>query len=128
MDRPINPNKDGFDCMCKALPHQLLFVCRVIHYEVQAILYSENMFTICRSDNRGLSALRQLSSKAVASLTSLSIAFNACACVPGHRCPDAFQEEKFKFCLICHDTCRGGTDEPVKKRSRADRRIIRDWR
>ena len=33
-----------------------------------------------------------------------------------------------KHCRSCHDTCRGGNDEPLLKRSRAVRRILKDGR
>jgi hypothetical protein len=41
---------EGFDCVCTPLPNALLHVSKAIYGEVSSILYTENMFRICRSD------------------------------------------------------------------------------
>lgn len=54
-----------YSCCCAPLPISLLYVCRAISDEVSAILYSENKFTISRSDSWGLWPLCNLSAKAL---------------------------------------------------------------
>ncbi|MCJ1259163.1 hypothetical protein MMC24_006999 [Lignoscripta atroalba] len=116
-------NSDGFDCICEPrLPTQLLFISHAIHDEVSSILYSENKFRICRSNYRGLSALQNLTSQALASLTSLSIRLNKCSCVADHQCDNPWDR-----CRSCHAACKRGDDEPISKSTANGKAILQDW-
>jgi len=64
MGQMINPNVEGFDCICPPLPMAFLRVSRAIYYEVTAILFAENMFRISRTARHGLASLFSLSPRA----------------------------------------------------------------
>ncbi|RDL33241.1 uncharacterized protein BP5553_08680 [Venustampulla echinocandica] len=117
---------EGFDCMCMPLPIALLRVSKAVHNEVSSILYAENMFRICRSDQGGLSSLFALSSAALQSLRSLSIKLNACSCVPNHQCSDDdyLINSFLKGCQECHMTCKIGRDFPASVENAAGRELI----
>lgn len=38
----------GLECFCPPLPHQLLRVCKAIHWEIETVLYGMNQFKISR--------------------------------------------------------------------------------
>lgn len=110
-------------CECPALPFSLLCVSRAISEEVSNILYSENAFTISRSDLRGLAPLRNMSERAVSSLRCLTVRLNNCECV-------------FQFTFReppgmppCHPLCwsHGLHDKPLSNQTRQGNAIIRDW-
>ena len=132
-DKPHEWYEEDFDCRCPARPHQLLCVCRSISEECIRVLYSENMFKICRSRYRALSPLFNLRSKTTGWLTSLCIRLNTCSCFPGHNHKPQSRhgsEEQTKACQ-CHWTCKGGLqgrDKPLKGLSRNDKSVISDWK
>ncbi len=107
-------NSDSaLDCICKASPSQLLLVSRTIHDEVSSVLYSENMFKICRKGWRGLSPLFALSPCVLASMTSLSIRLNTCFC-KSNSLPNAINVRL--NCPACRRSCElGGDDVDVQE-------------
>ena len=111
MNETINVSAGGIDCICTPLPYALLRVSHVISNEVLAILYSENLFRVCRSDSGGLTSLLTISPAALRYITSISIRLNACPCIPRHQCPVQSQIET--RCSECHGTCRLGKDSPI---------------
>lgn len=102
----------------------MLYVPRVISDEVSSILYSQNKFTISRSDSRGLRPLRNLSSKALQLLQSLTIRLNNCSCV--------FDYEWFIIPAVhpCHPLCQshGCHDRPLGNVARQDRAVLDEWK
>jgi len=113
MNETINVSSGGIDCICTPLPNALLRVSRVISNEVLSILYSENLFRVCRSNSGGLASLLTLSPAALRYITSISIRLNACPCIPCHQCPVQSQIET--RCSECHGTCRLGRDSPISQ-------------
>ena len=126
MDNAVNANHNGFDCICRPLPHKLLFVSKSVSNDVSSTLYSQNMFKVCRSDRRGLSSFFNLNPRALESMTSLCIHLNACSCVSNHQCPDQTNLEK--GCPLCHYNCKPGRDEPISKTLPIGQTIILEWK
>lgn len=112
-----------YSCSCTPLPISLLYVSRVISDEVSSILYSQNKFTISRSDSWGLRPLRNLSSKALQLLQSLTIRLNNCSCV--------FDYEWFTTPAVhpCPPLCQshGRHDRPLGNIARQDRAVLDEW-
>ncbi|CAK7213027.1 hypothetical protein SBRCBS47491_001663 [Sporothrix bragantina] len=110
-------------CECPPLPVALLYVSHAISDEVSQILYSENSFTISRSDVWGLRPLQNLGSHAVASLHRLTIRLNNSECVfalrfhVSHSIPP------------CHPLCvsHGMHDAPLSISTRQGKAVIRQW-
>jgi hypothetical protein len=117
-------------CQCSPLPFSLLYVSRSVSEEVMRILYSENTFTISRSDLWGLKPLRNLSTNALSCLRSITVRLNNCECVygPSLRTQDCDGTE-FPGLLPCHPLCRtlGIHDKPLQKRARQHAAILREW-
>ncbi|KAI9701977.1 MAG: hypothetical protein M1836_001321 [Candelina mexicana] len=122
----IIPSWDTYwwSCDCKPLPSRLLLVSKVIHEEVCKILYSDNTFVVCRSRFGGLSPLRRLGPRALASLTSLRVQLNACACCEGATCSTKGHSDLNGP----HQMCDQGHDELLLMRSRYGKSAISDWR
>lgn len=112
-----------YSCSCTPLPIPLLYVSRIISDEVSSILYSQNKFTISQSDSWGLRPLRNLSSKALKLLKSLTIRLNNCSCV--------FDYEWFTIPAVhpCHPLCQshGCHDRPLGNVARQDRAVLDEW-
>lgn len=72
-------------CICPPLPVALLYLCREVSKEVSAILYSENSFTVSRSDDWGFKPLQQLSASMLWNLRILSVRMNRCDCIYGDK-------------------------------------------
>ena len=93
-------------CKCDALPYRLLYVSRFVAEEVSSIFYSENYFSVCRSEIGGLSVLLSLPPKAIGWITSLSIRLNICGC-PGYETSlNSFKSDREDHQLNCHLICR----------------------
>lgn len=114
-------------CICLPLPASLLYLSREISEEVLKILYSENSFTVGRSDVWGLTPLQQLSRSALRNIRRLSIRFNSCGCIYGKRMYGGLFEELCplqgprKYGLFsCHPDCEesGFHDRPVQLHAR----------
>ena len=101
----------------------MLYVSRVISDEVSSILYFQNKFTISRSVSWGLRPLRNLSSKALQLLQSLTIRLNSCSCV--------FDYEWLTIPAVhpCHLLCQshGHHDRPPGNVARQDRAVLGEW-
>lgn len=91
---------DG-ECVCPALPLQLLTVCRSVHNETFDILYSHNSFRL-RLDGQV-----KLGPPLLGKMTSLHVRLNTCSCTSGHDC-----ENTEESCFDCHRKCKRGTDLP----------------
>ncbi|OAA68783.1 hypothetical protein SPI_00978 [Niveomyces insectorum RCEF 264] len=111
-------------CECAALPIALVCVSRAVSAEAAYVLYSENAFTVGRSDPWGLRPLRAMSGRAIASLRCLTLRLNDSGCTLGG----------FSFCNRagmprCHPLCasHGPYDRPVSSGTRQGRALLRDW-
>lgn len=105
-------NTNGRDCicsLCEPLPYSLFFVSRSISNEALSIFYSENKFTIFGSGIGGLSRLRKLNAERLFSITSLTISFTSCSCVPDHVCDLPRRK------CDCHLLCKRGNGWPLAK-------------
>ncbi|OCL02272.1 hypothetical protein AOQ84DRAFT_423770 [Glonium stellatum] len=120
---PDDDEEDGYVCICETLPTNLLLVSKAISEEVHSILYSENKFRICRSNPRGLTWLKKLGPKALASLTSLSIRLNMCQCVQTKQLNYPYDID-----IDYHSRCNSGDDKPLGRVSRLDKAIIAEWK
>ncbi|CZR68618.1 uncharacterized protein PAC_18517 [Phialocephala subalpina] len=81
---------------CDPLPFQLLYVSRTIFSEVLSTFYSENKFSVVRTDPGGLSCLQDFRPVIIARLTSLSIRLNVSDCQTMRVC----QQTSHRMC--CH--------------------------
>ena len=115
----------GFqDCICQPLPYGLLFVSRRIHDEVSRVLYSENSFSISRSNRLSLQPLESLSSRALAALKTLTIRLNCTTCIETHHCVDPPGR------CACHPSCnrQGRHDGLIDHTDNRGRAVIKDWK
>ncbi|CAK7211623.1 hypothetical protein SCUCBS95973_001178 [Sporothrix curviconia] len=110
-------------CECAPLPVDLLYVSHAVSEEVSHILYSENSFTISRSDVWGLRPLRSLSSHAAASLRNLTVRLNNCECV------FAFRFRGVHDIPPCHPLCASHRmhDAPLSIHASQGKAIVEDW-
>jgi hypothetical protein len=119
-------------CRCLPLPYSLLCASRAISREVLHILYSENSFTISRSDSWGLKPLQNLSPSALSCLRTLTIRLNTCEC---------FYSQPFRFLAVhqhtesqplfkCHPLCQQYDvhDQPLRSRARQHAAILQEWK
>jgi len=121
--RRIGYHLDQYECNCIYFATQLLYTSRQILTEVREVMYSENKFTISRSDVGGLSALEKLSTSALASLRWLTIRLNYISCDDEDKCRDRDHR------LDCHPTCKEyGHDHSLGEIiSREDKQLVADW-
>ncbi|KAI0187806.1 hypothetical protein F4808DRAFT_354860 [Astrocystis sublimbata] len=118
-------------CNCPPLPISLLCVSRAISQEVLNILYSENSFTICRSDARGWGPLKTLNTSALLCFHKLTIRLNRCDCLYN----GAFQhwkesqDAKLIGLYSCHPLCQqyDAHDRPLRSSPRQDAAALQDW-
>ncbi|KAL1902388.1 hypothetical protein Sste5346_001368 [Sporothrix stenoceras] len=110
-------------CECPALPVALLYVSRSISDEVCHILYSENAFTISRSDLWGLSPLRNMGKRNAASLRRLTIRLNNSQCTFDFKIEAAFDMPP------CHPLCQshGIHDALLSNQTRQGGVVIQEW-
>lgn len=110
-------------CECPALPVSLLCVSPAISDEVSHILYSENAFTISRSDLWGLAPLRNMNKWAVGSLRRLTIRLNNGQCVFDFKLRAPLDMPP------CHPLCKshGLHDTPLSNQTRQGNAVIREW-
>ncbi|KAI1271570.1 hypothetical protein F5Y07DRAFT_340680 [Xylaria sp. FL0933] len=119
-------------CRCPPLPFSLLCASRAISDEVLQILYSENSFTIGRSDSWGLKPLRNLNPSALSCLRTLTVRLNTCQCF--YRQPFYFlqscQDTESQPLFACHPLCRryGTHDQPLRSRARQHAAILQEWK
>lgn len=118
-------------CHCPPLPSSLLCTSRAISEEVSHILYSENSFTISRSDLWGFKPLRNLSTAALQRLRILTIHLNNCECLyegPFQHLKDV-QGAEAQGLFSCHPLCQpyGFHDQPLRGRARQDMDLLREW-
>lgn len=67
----------GLECFCPSLPHQLLLVCRMMHLEVETVLYGLNQFKVSRHlPGDHLKVLNTLSWRALQLMRSLHISLS----------------------------------------------------
>ncbi|KAI0383316.1 hypothetical protein F5Y04DRAFT_287473, partial [Hypomontagnella monticulosa] len=115
---------------CPPLPTSLLYTSRAISAEAAHILYSENSFTIGRSDVWGLRPLRNLSVDSLKSIRSLTVRLNNCECIYnlGLRREDD-EGVPFQGLFPCHPLCRtlGIHDKPLRSRARQDIAVFTEW-
>ncbi|KAI1245461.1 hypothetical protein MGN70_012351 [Eutypa lata] len=130
-------------CKCPPLPSALLYVSRAVSEEVLRILYSENVFTIGRSDLWGLKPLHNLSPVALSCLRSLTVRLNNCKCVYGKSLYYPWKDEEDPLELLCdfkeeelqplglfpcNPMCRYGVhDKALRKQARQHVAVVREW-
>lgn len=114
-------------CICPPLPASLIYVSREISREALSILYSENSFTVGRSDEWGLKPLHHLSANALQNLRVLTIRFNSCECIYEGKMYGGlfkelrpFQETHEHGLFSCHPLCKqyGFHDRPLNSQAR----------
>ncbi|KAI8633575.1 hypothetical protein F5Y19DRAFT_461934 [Xylariaceae sp. FL1651] len=119
-------------CRCLPLPYSLLCASRAISREVLHILYSENSFTISRSDSWGLKPLQNLSPSALSCLRTLTIRLNRCECFYSQpfRFLAAYQHTESQPLFKCHPLCQqyGVHDQPLRSRARQHAAILQEWK
>ncbi|CAK7204219.1 hypothetical protein SEUCBS139899_006973 [Sporothrix eucalyptigena] len=110
-------------CVCPRLPTALLYVSKAISEEVSHILYSENSFTINRSDVWGFKPLRCLSKQATSSLHRLTIRLNNGECIFALPC-----QGRAEF-PPCHPLCKshGQHDAPLSNKKKQAVPILDEW-
>ena len=110
-------------CRCDPLPVSLLFVSHAVNEEVLSILYSENAFTIGRSDHWGLKPVRNLSKRALACLRSLTIRLSNCSCLYRYGWTGGLQVPS------CTTLCEGHGlhDKAIGGSARQDRAVLQEW-
>ena len=118
-------------CRCPPLPVALLLVCRTMSEEASHILYSENSFTICKSDSWGFKPLRNLNSSALSSLRTLTVRLNRCDClyIAEFETLRHAPESELEGFFSCHPFCKdqGFHDKPLRNRARQHAVILQEW-
>lgn len=118
-------------CHCPPLPFSLLYISCAISKEVSHILYSENSFTIGRSDSWGLKPLRNLNVSALSCLRVLTVRLNHCECLyeGEFRSLRSIQGPEFQGLFSCHPLCQhyGAHDQPLRSRARQHAAILQEW-
>lgn len=118
-------------CHCPPLPFSLLYISHAISEEVSHILYSENSFTIAKSDSWGLRPLHKLSTTALSCLCVLTVRLNSCECIyeGAFQSLSNIQGSEFEGLLSCHPLCKGyeAHDKPLRSRARQHAAILQEW-
>lgn len=120
-------------CKCRPLPSSLLYVSRAVSEEVSRILYSENVFTISRSDFWGLKPLHNLTPIALSCLRSLTVRLNNCRCVYGKVVCQYWKDEGEPLeplgLFPCHPMCQsyGVHDKALQKQARQHVAVLKEW-
>ncbi|VUC30303.1 unnamed protein product [Clonostachys rosea] len=113
--------KNEPDCLCPAIPKQLLLVCKLVHAEVQEVLYKENKFVVrAYGGAEGLDILGSLSTNAIRSLRHLVVRLNTGGCIRGHANPS-----KNSRCQFCHNVLDEG--DPVMRSDGRSELTIHAW-
>ncbi|KAL9630731.1 MAG: hypothetical protein Q9164_006268 [Protoblastenia rupestris] len=111
-------------CLPPPLSHSLLLVSRAVYQEVCAILYSQNCFHISRYKDSSLEFLANLSPKALASLTALTVRLN-------ENGPCSRSSKRFSHgsqCIPRCESCSCAELNDLGKLSRHERSIIQKWK
>ncbi|KAK8073408.1 hypothetical protein PG994_004307 [Apiospora phragmitis] len=118
-------------CYCPPLPFSLLYISRALSKEVSHTLYSENSFTISKSDSWGLKPLQNLNAAALSSLRILAVRLNNCECIykGAFQSLRTSQGPEVQSLFSCHPLCQGHGfhDQPLQSRARQHTAILQEW-
>lgn len=114
--------RGGPDCLCPALPKQLLLVNKTIHKEAHDVLYSENGFVVRAHKADDLNVLRSLSGRSISMMTRLLVRLNCWPCPRGHD-PANFRRG---ICIPCRALV-STSDLPLRTDSRESVKMAQAW-